>query len=120
MHVDLGLSEEMKSYPQNVFITLLCLGLGACASHRAGIPEAPIKRPTPPPQVIGRIYAVNPSHGFAVIESSLTPDTGTELQARSIDGQQTAVLKVTPEKKNPFIIADIMKGKPLPGESVTK
>ena len=63
---------------------------------------------------------MNLEHGFAVIESSQTPDTGTELAARSIDGQQTALLRVTPEKKNPFIIADIVKGKPLPGEMITK
>ena len=94
--------------------------LAACASHRPRVPEAPIKAPTPPPLVIGRVYAVNMSHGFAVIQSSQTPDTGTELQARSSDGQQTALLKVTPEKKNPFIIADIVKGKPLPGEAITK
>jgi len=111
----------MKSYPQNVLLALLCLGLGACATtRRPGVPEAPIKAPTPPPQVIGRIFAVNMGHGFAVIESSQTPETGIELHARSIAGEQTALLKVTPEKKNPFIIADIMKGKPQPGETVTK
>lgn len=63
---------------------------------------------------------MNPGHGFAVIETSQTLDTGTELQSRTIDGRQTAVLKVTPEKKNPFIIADILNGKPLPGETITK
>ena len=120
MRADLCLSARMKSYPQNLLLAVLCLGLGACASHQPRVPVAPIKAPARPPQVIGRIYAVNPSHGFAVIEASQTPETGTELAARSIDGRQTAVLKVTPEKKAPFIIADIMSGKPLPGESVTK
>lgn len=110
----------MKSYPQNVLLALLCLGLSACATARHRVPEAPIKAPTPPPQVIGRVSLVNTVQGFALIESSQTPETGTELAARSSDGAQTAVLKVTPEKKNPFIIADIVKGKPQAGEAVTK
>jgi len=110
----------MNQHPQSALLALLCLSLAACASHRPRVPEAPIKAPTPPPHVIGRVSFVNEVQGFALIESSETPETGTQLQARSIAGQQTALLKVTPEKKHPFIIADILKGKPQTGDMVAQ
>lgn len=110
----------MKQHPLSILLALSCLGLAACATHQPRVPEAPIKAPTPPPQVIGRVTAVNQEKGFTVIETKETPDTGTKLQARSIAGQETALLSVTPEKKSPFIIADILKGKPQPGDAVTK
>jgi hypothetical protein len=110
----------MKSFPRNLLLVFLSLGLGACATPRPRVPVAPIKAPTPPPQVIGRVSLVNTVQGFALIESSQTPETGTMLQARSMEGEESAILKVTPEKKNPFIIADIVKGKPLVGQAVTQ
>lgn len=112
----------MKLFPQNLLFVITCLALGACASNkpRLTIPEAPVKAPAPIPQTVGRVYAVNPRHGFAVIEPNQALETGTELQSRTVTGQQTGALKVTPEKANPFIVADILKGQPQPGDAVTK
>lgn len=70
--------------------------------------------------VIGRVSMVNEELGFVLVETPESPETGTELQARTLAGEETACLKVSPEKKSPFVIADVMKGKPQVGDVVTK
>jgi len=111
----------MKQFPQSILLAVLCLNLAACASNRRYlVPEAPVKAPAPTPQVIGRVSLVNNDAGFALVETQQTPETGTELQVRAFNGVETALLKVSAEKKRPFIIADITKGKPQVGEVVTK
>lgn len=110
----------MKLFPRNLLLATLCLNLAACATSRNRVPEAPIKAPAPRPVAIGKVAMVNQDLGFVLIQTPLTPETGTALQTRSKDGSETAQLRVSAEKKQPFIIADIMKGKPLAGETVTK
>lgn len=110
----------MKSFPPNILLAFLCLGLAACATHRYKGPVAPIKAPAPAPVVIGKVSMVNAELGFVLIQTPATPETGTALQTRAKDGTETALLRVSAEKKQPFIIADILKGKPQAGEIVTK
>ncbi len=109
----------MKQHPRSLLLAAICLGLTACASHRQDI-SAPIKTPPPAPKAIGRVSLVNEELGFALIQTAETPEAGTPLQARSQDGSETALLKVSKEQKRPFVIADVMKGKPHVGEVVTK
>ena len=110
----------MKFLPRTILLSSLCLGLGACATHRPAFEQAPIKAPAPAPVAIGKVALVNNETGFALIESAVSPEPGAKLQSRSLSGQETAQLQVSVEKKPPFIIADIMKGKPTVGELVTK
>jgi len=63
---------------------------------------------------------VNTDAGFALIQTTAMPVIGTTLQTRSADGKQTAYLKVSAGEKPPFVVADIIKGKPQVGEVVTK
>ena len=109
----------MHLRPQSLLLAALCLSLAACATHPA-VPQASIKPPAPLPVAIGRVSLVNEELGFVLIDTQETPETGTELQTRANDGQETARLRVSVEKKRPYIIADILKGKPLPGQVVTK
>ena len=110
----------MNQHPQNLLLVAICLGLGACAIHRAPDVAAPIKAPAPAPKPIGVVSLVNEELGFVLVQTGETPEAGTPLQARSKDGQETALLKVSPAQKHPFIIADVMKGKAYVGETVTQ
>lgn len=107
-------------FPQKTFLAFVCLGLAACATSRNRVPEAPIKAPLPPPVAIGHVSLVNEVVGFVLVETPATPETGTELQTRNLAGEVTSLLKVSQEKRPPFVIADVMKGKPHVGEVVTK
>jgi len=110
----------MKQHPQSLLLATICLGLAACASQRHPDVSAPIKVPAPAPRAIGTVSLVNEELGFALIQTAETPEAGTPLQARSKAGEETALLKVSTAQKHPFIIADVMKGKPHVGEIVTK
>ena len=110
----------MKQHPQSILLAVLCIGLTACASHRLHVVPAPIKAPAPAPVAIGKVSLVNSGLGFVLIQSREIPAAGTALQSRAIDGKQSADLKVSPQQNPPFIIAEIVKGKPQVGEVVTK
>jgi len=110
----------MKQHPQSLFLAAICLGLAACATQRHQDVAAPIKAPAPAPRTIGTVSLVNEELGFVLVQTAETPEAGTPLQSRSKDGQETALLKVSTAQKHPFIIADVMKGKPHVGEVVTK
>ncbi|MCX6966537.1 MAG: hypothetical protein NTZ46_01940 [Verrucomicrobia bacterium] len=110
----------MKHHPQSLLLAAICLGLAACATHRQPDISAPIQAPAPAPKVIGTVSLVNEELGFALIQTAETPEAGTPLQARATNGQETAALKVSKEQKHPFVIADVMNGKPHVGEIVTK
>jgi hypothetical protein len=66
----------------------------------------------------GEVVFVDADGGFALIRArqGLTLETGQELEAR---GKGTARLKVTPERKNVFVAADIVSGIPQKGDPVT-
>ena len=110
----------MKLSPLSPLLATICLGFSACAIHRTPDISAPIKAPAPAPVAIGRVSMVNEELGFVLVQTSQTPEAGTPLQVRSKEGKEIAILKVSTAQKPPFVIADVMKGKPQVGEVVTK
>ena len=110
----------MQKYPRSLLLAAICFGLAACATHRHPDVSAPIKAPAPAPKPIGVVSLVNEKLSFVLIQTSEMPEVGTALQVRARDGQETASLKVSTAQKPPFLIADILKGKPHVGEIVTK
>lgn len=71
------------------------------------------------PVAVGIVELVNPDARFVIVHlnaNSPLPE-GTELTCASATGQ-TAKLKVTPERKNIFITADITSGTPQKGDVV--
>lgn len=73
------------------------------------------------PVQIGVVELVNPDASFVIVHlnaNSPVPE-GTELTTISATGQ-TAKLKVTPERKNIFITADITTGTPQKGDMVLR
>jgi hypothetical protein len=72
------------------------------------------------PVYVGSISSVNRESHFVLIDLSGTaapPDAGTELTSISAGGEASR-LKVTPERKRPFVTADIVIGEPKRGERV--
>jgi hypothetical protein len=62
---------------------------------------------------------VNEDLGFVLLDvgSLYSPPAGTALKSFS-GGVETAILAVDPEKRRPFIAADIIKGTPKVGDDV--
>ena len=80
------------------------------------------KRPktaTVVPRMVGSVAYVNESLGFVLVDvgSLYTPASGKELKTLR-EGAHTSVLIVSPERKRPFVSADIKSGEPRQGDEV--
>jgi len=68
---------------------------------------------------VASVYSVNPAGNFAILESmaaaSMLP--GTRLAVIQ-DGVVMSILRVTPDRRPPFLIADIVSGEPQRGEAL--
>jgi hypothetical protein len=103
------------------FLLLALAGIFAfcgCASRRQkrDLHEAGT---TPGPRRVGSVAVVNEDLHFVLVDvgSLYTPAAGTALKSFS-DGKETGILAVDPEKQRPFIVADIVKGRPKVGDDV--
>jgi hypothetical protein len=70
---------------------------------------------------VGEIELVSPGADFVLIDtgsSGWSVDAGTALSARDASGNETARLKIAPERKSSFVAADIVSGKPNRGDRV--
>lgn len=96
-----------------VFPIFICACLSACATGRKK-PQA-----APGPRLVGTVAFVDRSSGFALVDvgTLYIPQPGMALKSFSA-GNETAVLMVSPERKMPFISADIVKGDPHRGDQV--
>jgi hypothetical protein len=100
---------------------LLCSCAGGNAKRRAA-PEKQVARSTPEGSSnggsvwqtrIGRVVLVNSELDFVLIDTgtSPVPDPGTRLRAYS-EEECSAELSVSVHQQRPFLIADILSGKP--------
>jgi hypothetical protein len=94
-----------------------------CAAHVSGCARFHHKRATPAamngPRLVGTVTLVNDALRFVLVDvgTLYVPEPGAALKCFA-GGQETAVLAVSPERKRPFITADIVKGTPHPGDQV--
>jgi hypothetical protein len=97
---------------RTAFFILLCGGLAGCATARKKTEE-------PKPRLVGTVAFVDRSTGFALVDvgTLYVPQPGLALKSFS-GGVETAVLTVSPERKMPFISADIVRGEPHQGDQV--
>lgn len=112
--------------PRLISLTLLACALSGCGTtkslpeYNATTPAAENARRRPArPSTIGKISLVNREQKFVLIElqGGRIPTTGVPLQAFS--GQmRSASLKVSKERKPPFLIADITDGMPQQNDTV--
>ncbi len=67
----------------------------------------------------GQIRMVNVAENFVLVESdsAAIAETGEKYSAMR-DGVETAVLRMTPMRNPPFLIADIASGNPSPGDKI--
>lgn len=106
---------------------IACLSLPSCSLIGAGLRKIPWKKKKAPAdskdnnftQVIGVVEMVNPEQKFVLIrtQTRMTISAGQELSAMDGFGG-FARLKVTPEKKQDFLTADIVDGNPRAGNVV--
>lgn len=105
------LSAWTKSSVLTSLSLLFCIGATGCA-HTKPAPADPHRR-------VGTITLVNEEARFVLIDGGVLPpaSAGAALKCFS-NGTETGVLTVSPERKPPFIIADIVKGAPHRGDEV--
>jgi len=71
---------------------------------------------------VGEVKVVDERKRFVLIDlqSNLyVPEPGVILRSMR-DAIETARLKVSPERKRPFIAADVIEGDPTPGDQVVQ
>ena len=102
---------------RGVFILMLCAAMSSCAVFHHGKKADGKKVLAPVPRLVGTVTMIN--GGFALVDvgTLYSPEPGTALKCFSA-GEETAVLTVSPERRRPFITADIVKGMPHPGDEV--
>ncbi len=97
--------------------------VAACAEpRRAGKPPPGPPKPNPRPITVGKVTIVNEEKRFVLIDlaSNLSiPDPGVAL--RTMNGsEETGQLRAAPERKRPFMAADIVSGHPTVGDRVVQ
>lgn len=84
----------------------------------------PKKKSPPPPAAspvdwAGEIRMVNVAESFVLVESrSAASAVQGEKYTAIRDGRETGVVRITPLRNPPFLIADIVSGNPSPGDKI--
>jgi hypothetical protein len=95
--------------------------LGACSAlkKKDGLVEGSENSPEGPTYLIGLVELVNPEQRFVLIrtEGAVKVPPGDQIIAIDATGAQSK-LKVTPEKKQNFLTADILEGNPKVGNLI--
>ena len=98
----------------------LCLCLCAACASQPKKQKEPDKPKKISHRMVGTIVSVNEASRFVLIDTGIYPITsggGEALKSFSGD-KETGVLTMSPERKPPFIIADIVSGSPQKGDQV--
>ena len=92
----------------------------AAEEAEAALQPAKPAVPQPGSASIGTVHMVDHTHDFLLIRSSRNTSIqyGAPLISQSPDGKQSAELKLSPERKGAFLVADIVKGSPDVGDIV--
>jgi len=77
-----------------------------------GVSAAPMKLP------VGPVHFVHPDGEFVLIRSGsrMAIQEGQEITTYAPDGRPSARLTVSPARKGPFLVADIVEGVPSVGD----
>ena len=104
----------MQFPSKQIICVAACLAaLAGCATHHKTTP--PLHR------VVGTIVLVNEANRFVLIDGGMHAPATAGAALKSFAGnQETGVLTLSPERKPPFLIADIVKGSPKKGDQVVE
>jgi hypothetical protein len=85
--------------------------------------EGTVSKPTPAmpgSATLGTVHMVERRNDFLLIKASRLAkvEYGTALISQNANGQQTAELKLSPERNAQFLVADIVRGDPEVGDVV--
>lgn len=96
----------------------LALAVASWVAGCAGFRRNPVQIASRPVR-IGSVAFVDAALGFVLVDagSYFTPETGQALKTYSGE-RESGVLSVAPERKPPFVCADIVKGNPAQGDDV--
>lgn len=92
------------------------------SSEKPESPQSPkASGPQRPRRIsMGQVHMVHAQGRFVLIQAAqmkkVPPEA--ELMTYSPQGRPTGKLRISPEKKGNFFVADILKGKPQPGDKV--
>jgi hypothetical protein len=112
----IGMLRLKSSFARGVLLVLIVACFSSCALFRS----RRNKNPQPGiPHRVGTVTLVNTALGFALVDvgSLYSPAPGTALKTFRA-GAETAVLAVSPERRRPFVAADIVSGAPQRGDEV--
>ncbi len=113
------------SYYALRWICLLGILLLACCKSLSSYDNSPSSPPKSEDHftmalsqnALGTVTVINQLHHFVLLNTRSCPPPGTFLACIS-GSQQTALLRVAPPSRPPFLIADIIQGDPTIGEKV--
>ena len=95
---------------------ILGLALAAAGGCRSPRPESP---PAPPPPAAigprGEVIRVNEQHRYVVLRCEVLP-SGPEQATLYRNGRPVGRILVNGPARPPFAIADVLEGKPQPGD----
>jgi len=112
----LACSPRLKTGAMLTFLFLLA----ACASLPTKRAEGPAR---PRTILVGEVTIVDEVGQFVLVDlaSNLyVPAPGIALRSINAAGETTAHLKAAPERKRPFIAADVVDGRPAVGDLVVQ
>lgn len=101
---------------------LTIAGFAILTAGCASIAQPIVKSALAGPTVIGEVALVDEEQKFILIDlaSNLyVPPPGAALRAINSQGE-TAHLRTSPERKRPFVAADIVDGTPAVGDQVVR
>jgi len=93
--------------------------LSGCATHKKRGHAETAEAPGPAPMRVGTVAVVNEDMHFVLVDvgTLYMPPAGTALKSFT-SGVESGILAVDPEKRGPFIVADVVKGDPKVGDVV--
>ncbi len=100
--------------PAACLLPLLLLG-GCASSGKRKLAPTPAPS-TLPSRLVGTVALLNEAYGFVLIDSNETLPAGTLL--KTVGTAETGELKISTERRPPFLIGDIVNGAPGVGDLV--
>ena len=123
MHKSPPAATAANTRPGTAFTATARVGPALPATDTGGLTSTAAMRRSAKETRVGEVRVIGGARRFVLIEISSRPDLpllapGLELRSRmpagsvAYGGEETATLRVSPERRQPFIVADVVSGEP--------